>query len=49
MIEAGGAMESELQRLRQEKKAIRERAKDVKKRLRKKKLAAETLRQKDPW
>ena len=49
MLEAGGSMESELLRLRQEKKAIREKAKDVKKKLRKEKLAAETPRQKDPW
>ena len=40
MLEAGGSMESELLRLRQEKKAIREKAKDVKKKLPKNKLAA---------
>ena len=49
MLEAGGSMEQELRRLREEKKAIKARAKYVKKRLKRKRSAADALRNKDPW
>ena len=42
-------MEQELRRLREEKKALKAKAKDVKKRLKRKRSAAEALRNKDPW
>ena len=49
MLEAGGSMEQELRRLREDKKALKAKAKDVKKRLKRKRSAAEALRNKDPW
>ena len=49
MLEAGGSMAQELRRLREEKKAIKARAKDVKRRLKRNISAADALRNKDPW
>ena len=49
MLEAGGSMEQELRRLREEKKAIKARAKEVKKRLKRKRSATEALKHRDPW
>ena len=47
MAEAGGSMETVLRRLKVVKGAIRVKAKDANKRLKRKKLAAETLRHND--
>ena len=49
MLEAGGSMEQEQRRLREGKKAMKARAKYVKKRLKRKRSAADALRNKDPW
>ena len=48
MLEAGGSMTEELVRLRAEKKALRDRMREVK-RKKKKQLASQTLRARDPW
>ena len=47
MLEAGGGMVEELQRLRLEKKALRRDMKEAKRK--KRRLAGEGLRDRDPW
>ena len=49
MLEAGGSMTEELVRLRAEKKALRDRMREVKRKKKKKQLVSETLRVRDPW
>ena len=49
MLEAGGSMTEELVRLRADKKALRERMREVKRKKKKKQLVADTLRVRDHW
>ena len=49
MLEAGDSMEQELRRLRMEKKALKAKARDVNKRLKRRRSAADTLKNKEPW
>ena len=48
MMEAGGGMIGELERLRIQKRALKERLKEIKKR-RKKRQDPESLKNREPW